>query len=175
MNGAARVGSLFAVLATAALTASASASQWVWTESYAAQRVLATVRVPCADVPITGMPHPCNLQMAIAADTYAKKQQQVCSTDPAYEIQHCAAELASYEILHSAGQEPFIEHGYPLGYATCIGSGTPDKSGARFSAFRCKIEVTRSQGDTAPADWLAQGTITVTTTSRTAFHWALLG
>ncbi len=62
---------------------------WVWTEALAAQMVIDKVRIPCADVPITGMPHPCNLQMAIAADIYAKKQGQICTSEPAYEIQHC--------------------------------------------------------------------------------------
>jgi len=166
-----------AALVALVFAGTAVAASWHWSESYAGNVVKVKVRVPCtmvfspndADWPRWDPGEPaCNLAVAKRnlgkAQAEAKQQCQAALQAGATE---CVAPDQNVEVEQKIID--VIKHGLRVTGSDCTGTGLPDKSGYRFTAFRCKIA---AYWDVA--DVTAHGRIVVWVTGRTSLRWKLI-
>jgi hypothetical protein len=145
-----------------------------WKESHAERRVLAKVRISCKRVhPVTRKDKTCDRKAQLKAlerrNAFIAELEETIRTaeDGSWQQVQAMGQLSqmNHENFTPAYYLARIRFGYRLTTARCTGTGTPDRSGDRFSRFRC--------------DAVAQGSelsprLAVRVTGRTTFHWTIV-
>lgn len=160
---------VFWVVCAAALiivsASSAAPARWYWSETYAEHQVVATVKLPCDAVFSKA---DCNLKNALAAKAEFERRKTACLNADQFQVERCLTTLANSQTAARVAYIDYIRNGLPIGRATCIGTGQPDKSGYRFARFRCTILVEDAKTTQNP---VAKGRIDVTPIGKTKLRW----
>jgi len=146
-----------------------------WKEAYAERRVLAKVRIPCKRVhPVTRKDKTCDLETQLKARESRKAAMAALRKTIRTAKEGSWKQTQAMQQLMQMNHDNFtpesyitlIRHGYPLRNVRCSGTGRPDRSGRRFSRFRCNAHVGAEN---------VSFRLAVRVTGRTTFRWAITG
>jgi hypothetical protein len=154
----------------------ASAARIFWSETYAEKIVRTKLHLPCASVIPTGEHLTCNIAKATAVLASAKASYDKCkATPPVPGRNNSCYEQALFADM-AATNLRWARNGFRPTKATCTGTGQPDKSGYRFTAFRCvvKVKLTVDWSSTWINDYTITGRIALWPTGKASARWKLI-
>ncbi len=166
--------SLAATLATAAFLAGAAfAVPTFWSETYAGRIVRTKLHFPCAIVIPRGEHLTCNVVRAKAVLVSARASFAKCQATPPVPGRTVTCYDQAVFADMAATNLAWARNGFLPSRANCIGTGTPDKSGYRFSAFRCvtKVELTVEWSTGSGNDYTITGRIALWPKGRAKAIW----